>query len=371
MILIARISLVRFSTNMNTTRINPAVVRNNSFTGISKINKLVKPFELREIKNPHFLPDLSPANPLSPVKQNIACFKAERMKKEFYTSAGFPYLLPREVWSDKKIRDTIELFGKDLDRMEGLGTLHKITIQKAVDKFLPEHVKGSIIIKDFDDLEKDLRDFGYSEDEIKMLVDANAFTGNTKYKSILYLNFKDANKSKDASISLKCGSEHELTHALHNRLQNTKNTDIYKNDYGVCSKQNKIFNMLFVQLGNHYDTEVTCRQTELTQENMLEWLGFYSIEDLHESFDMALNVFAKKAKISGELNLGSNKKSEEQFFSFLKHRAQEEKEAYQSRIRFRELHKDLYTPTDTEFEILLYEEMEKFFAQKEAMTIKK
>lgn len=361
--------LTSFSTSMNIMKIIPTNIQNRFFMG-KKINRLVKPFKLERIKNKPFLPDLAPANPSLPVKPKIACLKNEKAKKEFYSYMDYPYLLPGEIWSDKKIMDTVKLLGKDLDGLEKSDNLNKKAIQGTIDKMIPEQLKGKVIIKDFADLEEDMRDLGYSENAIKLNLKSQALTINYKQNSSLYINFEKANMDKNKSIDIKNSIEHEMTHVFSHKFQNIKITDLYKNECGICFGQAKIYNEIFSLFENHYDLVISFEPTELTQENMLNWLGYDSIEDLHKSFESAMEVFTKNARQSGGLSI-DDRPSQKQFFVYLKHRAKEEKNAYHSNIRYREISKDLDTPTDAEFVPMLYAEMEKFFAQKEQMVTPK
>lgn len=96
---------------------------------------------------------------------------------------------------------------------------------------------------------------------------------------------------------------------------------------------------------------------------MLSELKFNSIDDLHKSFNTNLNKIVEDAKSTGQLNIGTSKKSWKQFFDNLKKVAKGEKDAYQSDKIFREVYNDLNTPTNLEFHSMLYAEMEKFFAK--------
>lgn len=337
---------------------------NNSFKSAVRIPKLTQPFTLQEIKNRPFAPALAPANPFLPVKPEIACFQNERKLKTFYNHMGQKYLLPAEIWSDKKIADAIKLLGKNLDILEKSRNLNKDSVQEAVNKILPNDAKGIIQIKDFKQLEEDLRRLGYSESIIKRNLNSCATTINYKNYSCLYIDFEKTDMCKSGVIEIKNNIEHEITHALTHKFQNTKTTDYFKNTIGICAGQNSIFSEMFNLFEHHYEAGVSFEQTELNKEGMLNWLGYNSIDELYQSFDSAIDVFTKQKKASGELEI-ENKNAKRQFYTYLKHRAKEEKTAYGSNIRFRELHNDPYTPTDAEFVPMLYEEMEKFFAKRE------
>lgn len=324
---------------MNITKITP----------LSRINK--------------YLPPLAPANPARPLRPEIAAFKHEKELKEFYANIGERYLLPMEVWSNKRIDSTIKLLGKNLDELGKAGNLNIETVQKTVDKILPEDTKGKIEIKDLKDLKEDLRLLNYTEDEIKMFLKSQALTINLKGKSYIYLNFEEVNTNKKRRIDLKCDLEHEIRHCLAGKFQNTKTVDKYKNNYGICINQNRIFGKIFSGFENLYEPFINSEPVDLTQKNMLDFLAYDSIEDLHNSFDKTINALINNAKTNGELDI-EDPKQEKQLYKYLKHRAHEEKIAYKSSIRYRELNDDLDTPTEVEFMPMLYEEMEKFFGGK-------
>lgn len=338
---------------------------NNSFKSAVRIPKLTQPFTLQEIKNRPFAPALAPANPYLPVKPEIACFKSELEQKKFYESKGYSYLLPKEVWSERKIFDAIKRVGEDLDRYERWGVLSKVVVQKSIDKVLPEKIRGKIIVKGYDEFENCLKEIGYSPTEIKMLTDSNGATLNEGKVTTMFLKFKDANNSKCDSIPLKVGIEHELFHALSMRCQNKRVKHLYENTKTQGKYQNNIFDQIFHKFEYIYPSEVTYRQTELEKQDMLDWLGYDSIEELHESFEDSLNCIIRATKATGNLILGLPEDLR-QFFAYLKFSAAEEKNAHGSKIRYRELYNDPYTPTDAEFIPMLYEEMERFFAKKEA-----
>lgn len=355
---------------MEVTKINPITAQNKIFTGNNKITQPVKHFQLQKIQkttNQTSLPNLSPAyfHPSFTAKFNI---EIEKTTKEIYNRVGLPYLLPHEIWSDNKILNTMKWLGKKLDKLEKSNALNKKTLQDTINKILPKRFKDRIIIKDLVDLEKDLKNQGYSKDEIKLRLECNATIGIEPNETILYFNFAKATVNKKESVDLKSYIEHEMDHALKFRTQNTLFTDIYKNNYGEFPDQNKIFNIIFSQFESNYiQTKLSSESTKLKQENMLEAFKFKSVEDLHNSFETVFNKLIEEAKSSKKFNIGFDLERWKQFFVYLKHSANSEKEAYQSTIRYRELNGNLNTPTKAELIPLLYAEMEKFFAEKESM----
>lgn len=166
--------------------------------------------------------------------------QAERLK-DYYESKGVPFLLPHQEYSDKKIADTIELFGKDIDTLIKNKQLNKETAQIALEKLAAE-TKGKIEIKDFVDFENDMKGIGISEDRIKLhLLTANATTvSNFNQKNVtVYINFEKAKDEGNAPLFFKREIKHEVTHALTDTLQNNMFIQIYKNNiYKTTNQQN-------------------------------------------------------------------------------------------------------------------------------------
>jgi hypothetical protein len=289
--------------------------------------------------------------------------QAERLK-EFYNHKGLPYLLPHEEWSDKKIIDTVSLLGKDVDKLVEKQALNKHTLQDAIEKIAPS-AKGKVIIKDFGDLENDLSAKGKSENSIKLYLTKSAAMTLAKIdESVLYLKFEELSEGKNKTIILKKSIEHEVKHALSARFQNTRVTDMCKSNIYKCSGQSSVFNNIFNLFQADYHRQIDLSKTEVTQTNMLRSFGCKSAEELHGDFEKSLDRIVKDAKSTGKFKLGSDKRGWKQFFNYLKHGAKDEKEAYQANKRYREVYGDLNTPTFEETTPLLYDEMEKFFAQK-------
>lgn len=291
--------------------------------------------------------------------------QAERLK-DYYESKGVPFLLPHQEYSDKRIADTIELLGKDIDNLIKNKQLNKETIQKTLEKLAPE-AKGKIEIKDFVDFENDMRASAISEDRIKLHLKANANTATNfdKKNVAIYMDFEKAKESGYAPLFFKKDIMHEATHGLTNTLQNTFFTNFYKNNIYKATNQQAVFNEIFTQLKNSYHpSSINLRQIELNHDKMLWHYVCNSTDDLNKSFETNLNKLIEDAKSTGELNIGNSKKSWKQFFYNLKEFAKGEKNAYQSNKVFREVYGDLNTPTNLEFDSMMYAEMEKFLNKK-------
>lgn len=285
-----------------------------------------------------------------------------------YAEKGFRYLLPHEVWSDGKILQTVRDFGKTLDELANNNLLNKETFQEAVNKILPEHAKGKIVIKDFSELQQNLRREHYDEAAINNCLANNALIENQPQYSTLYLRFRNFTNNFE-KVNFEVEAQHELKHALSFRLQNTLMCDIYKNNFGECQWQNAIFDRIKQFFDHLYCCAFDVKKTELTQQSMLKEMGFASVNELHEDFENSINVIIGKAKSSGKLTIDSNE-GWKQFFSYLRHYAKDEKEAYQTNIRHRELLGDQNDPSATELVSLFYGEVEKFFANKEQALVR-
>lgn len=353
---------------MEVMKTNQITTKNNCFI---RDNNSIKPFQIpqRQNKEAQFvLPNLSPDyfHPSFGLKNPKAAMYRAKKLKEFYNSKGYPYLLPNEVWSDKKIKTTIELFGKELDKLIDSGNLKKKTLQKTINNFLPEKRRGTIIVKDFADYAKDLKKTGYSEEEITMWTNSVACTS---YKpeisaTILYLDCSKVFKDKFETIDFKSDAEHELQHALTMALTNMTTIDIYKSEYGKSKNQTQVFNTIFKLLGESFNKGFLLEQTQLTQKGMLRWQGVTSIEALHTKFETRFNELMEEVKANDLFDVNS-KENWKQIFAYLKHGAKYEKDAYQSNKRYREFLGNPNIATDLEFKPMLYAEMEKFFSKKE------
>jgi len=299
---------------------------------------------------------------LSTVPKRYAS-QGERLK-DFYNSKGIPYLLPNEEWSDKKIFDTINLLGKDLDKLIESKTLNKQTLQENIKKLIPE-AEGKIIIKDFDDLEKLLASKGYSEDEIRNYrTNVGASTVNGRSDTTIYLKFEKLNGDKDKKIDFKGCVGHEMEHVLSLRYQNKAVINDYKSDSFRCLDHSAVFSNIFCPFENHYDSVDTWGKIEISSKGLLNAYGFDSKESLYEDFDRKLNNLIKQSKAYGSMNFGSDKKSWKHFFDCMKFRAEQEKKAYQIEIDFKKEDTASKSPKKQDLFPLLYGEMENFFAQK-------
>lgn len=288
--------------------------------------------------------------------------QAEKLK-DYYTSKGIPYLLPSEEWSSKKILETVQTFGENLDEMINSKTLNRQTLQNAVEKLAPE-AKDKIVIKDFSDLKKDLKALDYDDDYIEnCLNSAAALTRYTAENNTnkIYLNFSRLEEGRNSKAVFKMSAEHEVTHALCATFQNTSATNIFKNKSYKCQNQNGLFNEIFHLFEKRYPSKPACQEKFITKEKMAKTLGFESLEALHKSFNSTMRGVLAEAKKEGLLNFGSDKRAWKQFFKSLKDTSTKEKEAYYTNVRMREVKGNLNIPTTAELRPLFYEELGKFF----------
>lgn len=286
--------------------------------------------------------------------------RAKRLKK-LYSSKGLPYLLPHEVWSNEKIFSTIALLGKNLDKLADAGKLNKESVQETMDLLIPE-AKDKIIIKDFADLEKDLKTHGYSDEIIQSYLSNHAINISSPNNKRLYFRFEPNSPNTPNELTiLKSHIEHETKHALSAQFQNKYATNIFKNCFYKCNMQQITFNIIFNKFeSSFYELFTEALPTQLTKKNLYKKLGVNSEKSLHNEFITRLKTITKEAESAGALDL-SSERSLKQFFNCLKDMAIDEKEAYQSEIRYREILGDLNIPTEKEFIPMLYAEMEKFF----------
>lgn len=77
-----------------------------------------------------------------------ALYRAQKLKKA-YNAVGLKYLLPDEVWNNKKIFETLEKFDEKLNLLIESKNVNKKSVQKLINSLLPENKKNQIIIKIF------------------------------------------------------------------------------------------------------------------------------------------------------------------------------------------------------------------------------
>lgn len=331
---------------MEVSKINSIAMIKKRFT-----NNLSKSFCAVENNNANtlnfdcFQPSFT-ANPLK-----LALDVTELGKKRFYESKGIKYLLPSEVWSDKKILETAFSANRQLTMLLKSNTLNKQTLQEVVNNLIPDLIKGKILVNDIKELPSDTPDIYRNS--------AAAITRTNNEFSTMYINFDRANGSKEDIVTLKSNIIHELIHCLSDNLRNTARVD-------STFKQNSLFNQIFRYFESVYPAVGDIIQLEPNNENMLKWLGFSSIDNLHRHFELVFNNIISRIDSSSTLALDITPINLKKMFSALKHIAADEKLAYKSDQILREYFDDLNTPTNMELRTLLRGEMEKFFEKKKS-----
>lgn len=300
-------------------------------------------------------------------KSPVKCLKRALKLKMLYGKENIPYLLPCQIWKDRKIAKSVEKFSQTFSDLIKSKNLNKESLQKAVDEILPQHAKGKIIIQDFDDVGKFLEDAGYPEEVIaNYIMNYTSLNKSSAEGNVLYLNFKKASHNVVEMIDFKVDTEHELTHAMRHHLQNINNSFFYKDKTSPHFSLGS-FNEVFCQFEDLFEGKaIPLKKTRLTQEKMLKYYGFESKEELNRAFETNLNIVFKESFNNDNYNTAFTKETLKELFGFLKYRAIDEGKAYQSNKNYRLFNNDLNTPTKSELRPLLYEEMGKFFKEKES-----
>ena len=286
--------------------------------------------------------------------------QAERLK-EFYNSKGIRYLLPHEEWSDVKIFNAINSLNNELNKIITSKPVNKKNIQKAVNVVLSE-AKGKIVIKDFTDLEKDLKAEAFDDDIIKYYLQVGAVTLINLRSSRLYFRLKKSNLDKVQQLFLIEDIGHEVKHALTTEFKNIQSTNMYKNNHYKTIDLNPTYNNIFSKFESYYHKDLKFEQTILNDKNFLKAFGFNSIGDLHKDFDEKIKTLIYE--IGLPMEIGVDKKAWKQFYNYLRAFAKDEKESRFNIKIYRSIFKNSKKPTSFEFKIRIYEEMEKFFEQK-------
>lgn len=297
----------------------------------------------------------------------VRCLRRALKLKMLYGRENIPYLLPCQIWKDRIIFKAVENFSLTFDHLIKSKNLNKETLQKAIDDILPQHSKGKIIIQDFDEMENFLKDVGYPREIINnYLTNYNSLNKSSAEGNVLYLNFKKAFSSPAETIDFKVDTEHELTHAMLHHLQNINNSFFYK-DKTSPHFFLEAFNQVFCGFEDCFESKSSpLKKTYINKEKMLKYYGFESTEDLKKSFEKNLKSVFKETFNSDDYGTDFTKETLKELFGFLKYRAMDEKKAYQTNKKYRELNNDLNTPTKSELKPLLYEVMGEFFGQKES-----
>lgn len=292
--------------------------------------------------------------------------------KEKFAQKGLKYLLPNETWNNNKIFSTIKSVTDKFGSLSKNKNLNCDGITKILSAVLPAAVLSNIAIKDFKDLEKDLRKQGLDEDDIEDYMECEALTDTDvkSKKTNIYLNFDKGNKSHENEIYLKSAFAHELKHALTAQCTNNCVEDIYNlskyNDEKLEDKVNKFF----IDYSRMFQCKDSLENIDLTPENMAIntyggiGLKFKSLEDLRQGIDKSMTALINQTKFLNAKDYPKDFFETKTFWNMMKHYAQDEKEAYQTDNIYREINGDTSTPVTTEIRSLLYAEMENYFDKK-------
>lgn len=278
--------------------------------------------------------------------------------KDVFESMGEEYLLPSQVWSNKKITNTIEELKGEMFSLIQKQKLTRAKLDFMIKKKVPE-LKGKLFVKNFDQLEKEYNKAFYDEN----IANCSAITIPEDSKVNFYLRFR---KQKSANPLIKVSFlddiMHDLTHVLDIVFKNNFRIQSYKKLVNPKYNDDE-YQLLFNKLQSMYpfkDKKIV--NIKITQNNMLKSLGYTSIDALHLGIENNLNMLLKQNAHENCFQL-SNKKELKDFYSSLKNMANEEKRAYSTRAVFRMVAtKD--APTNAELKPLLYEQLEKFFFKK-------
>lgn len=284
-------------------------------------------------------------------------FEQEKKIQEEYKENGFNYLLPNELWSNHKIFHYISLFGKEIEKLENQNRLNKKNLQKAIHSTIPDS-QNKIAVRTMDDLLELLKQKHPDPDEINFI--KNNFNGMQSPTgnggSSIGMNFDSVNSDNlIESTNFKILAQHETTHALKTIFQNECNANLANGSaYGTIH---------FMKLENHFLGQLRqpLRQIDSPKEELLKSLGVSSTKELHENFESQFSEVIKDALSKDE---SLNSECLTTIIKFFKDRAEDEKCAYKSDIGFRKMFDDSSKPTTAELKEVLYEELEKFFAQK-------
>lgn len=269
----------------------------------------------------------------------------------FYPAFGSKMPLRKEIWSTKKILNAVDFFSKVVDKMIESKDIRVKTIEKAIKQIIPKQECNRIKVKDFSEFRKDMEKEGFS----KKLIEANtrsfASTIEKNNRTLLYINTKNKLDNKMAFLNFKVQMCHELKHALSGILQPPLDCVFFDN-----MEQANRMDYIFSSFENSYHKKYFCLDNvDLDLYNMLDFYGFKDKKGLYENFEKNIKKITNNEPLS--------KKD----FSYLKYRSKEEKEAYLTEKFYRDYHEkspEKDKPVDRELKSLLYEEMEKFFAEK-------
>lgn len=298
-----------------------------------------------------------------------ALYRAQNLKS-IYAKSDLKYLLPNEVWSNKRIFTTIDTIGKKIDKFIYTKDFTVDNFRRVIFKSLPQKVSKDIDVRDFNDYKRFLNTSGYDKKTIKLYTEDVAGVCrhfiNDK-KAIIYVNIDKAKESKFDAINLKATFEHELKHALTSRCTNIKESAFLglmpyrtQNSHAVTEA-----GYIFRDFEDIFRIKDVDGYTELTKENMLKNLvntktneKYSDIKQLHNAMADAMSDLLNENEEFSSINYNFDRGA---LWQTLSRKAMDEKEAYRTEKCFRELSADKNKPIVAELQSLVYAEMEKFF----------
>ena len=344
----------------------------------------------------------------------------ERAKglKALYAKQGVKYLLPDEVFSNKKIFEMVETAGQKFSELLSQNKLSKRALNKELKTIIP--VSDKIEIRDMKDLRKDLEREGYRSEDIECVTQNVGLTMFGPKKTLIYVAMNDF-ENRFQEVDAKVTFMHELKHALSEKCNNINNNLNYKGtllEQDTVIDEKSFYSTMFMNFERKFGRELSGKPVNLDKETLYKKTGCRSANTLQKRFEKAineeiknkidssktgiyavdslidygfvsektLNKLAPDGVLTDEVlqkicknnpkelkrlksivkahSLSDNAFSSKYFWETMAQKARDEKEAYKTESVFRELTGNLNQPLDFELTSLMYGEMEKFFKQK-------
>lgn len=292
-----------------------------------------------------------------------AMLRAEKLKNSFAKN-GFNYVMPKDVWSDKKIEENLMTVNKFMKHFLKTNTLCEETVQSAVNHILPKEARNSIVVKDVSKIEACMLRKGYSQEDVKAFKNMEglmvpAYNGQPVE---IFMKFDKAKGSDYDKKSFISTTIHELQHALKSKFQNSLENDCFKNS--KLTDEKKIDTILFHKFEEKYYPYFTSNVpvSDLSDKSFYKELKVANRNELYQKFDKTLKeIELENSKSFNEYieNKTFGKYSKKDFFDFMKNNANNEKSSYCIQTKLKS--PEEYTTYD--FAGRLYSEMARFFAE--------
>lgn len=223
---------------------------------------------------------------------------------------SFRYLLPHEVWNDKKIFKKVNLLSKDIDELIKTNNLNKITLQNVIEKHIPE-IKDKIKISDFEDYRKMHELRGASPDFVNLQIE--------KSRAIIGYGFSDNVEIffKKFDLYSKKYILHELIHCLEKVFQNKLNISTFK-----CNKKGKC-TFISDKIFGSFEKNKEVVEIPLIKNERNNYI-------INETLKSVLRTLINNLKIKGELNFKNNSLTWEGLFNDFEINARRERKAYRA-----------------------------------------